>query len=208
MGDVSSFPSWLSYTNSLPSIGAPQSLTAALPWQKNFSDDEDVNWSPLAHEITFTSSNSDMNSQPLGEFPYRTYHSITIKELDSLPSNHHYFLVDPMIPGFALLDKTWKLFNVEWLEELKETNSMDILVIDEVNRNIVEAVCRSQSQPWKIDSISNKGEGQVALLHGMYFSYPPPYALYYLVTVVEMCFDCKSFAEVSSPLRAANQNQN
>lgn len=74
-----------------------------------------------------------------------------------------------MITGFALLDKTWKVFNDERLEELKETNSMDTLVIDEVNRDIVEAVCRSQSQHWKIDSISNKGEGQVALLHGMCF---------------------------------------
>lgn len=43
---------------------------------------------------------------------------------------------------------------------------MESLIIDPGNRDIVQAICHAQSHPWKIDSVSNKGEGQVALLHG------------------------------------------
>lgn len=42
----------------------------------------------------------------------------------------------------------------------------DGLIIDPGNRDIVQAICLAQSHPWKIDNVSNKGEGQVALLHG------------------------------------------
>ena len=55
---------------------------------------------------------------------------------------------------------------VYWLDEIEGEIGIGNLVIDEVNRDIVEAVRHAQSHPWKIDHISNKDEGQVALLHG------------------------------------------
>ena len=58
------------------------------------------------------------------------------------------------------------LFHIDKLTEIKADNNMESLIIDPGNRDIVQAICHAQSHPWKIDSVSSKGEGQVALLHG------------------------------------------
>ena len=58
------------------------------------------------------------------------------------------------------------LFHIDNLTEMEADSNMETLIIDSGNRNIVEAICHAQSHSWKIDSVSNKGEGQVALLHG------------------------------------------
>ena len=58
------------------------------------------------------------------------------------------------------------LFQIDMLTEMKAENNMETLIIDSGNRDIVQAICHAQSHPWKIDSVSSKGEGQVALLHG------------------------------------------
>lgn len=43
----------------------------------------------------------------LENFPFAAYHDIDVKETLELPSKHHYFLLQPIVPGFALYDKTW-----------------------------------------------------------------------------------------------------
>ena len=58
------------------------------------------------------------------------------------------------------------LFHIDELTEMKTESNMETLIIDSGNREIVQAICHAQSHPWKIDSVSSKGEGQVALLHG------------------------------------------
>lgn len=58
------------------------------------------------------------------------------------------------------------LFHIDDLTEMRAESNMETLIIDSGNRDIVEAICHAQSHPWKIDSVSSKGEGQVALLHG------------------------------------------
>lgn len=48
----------------------------------------------------------------LENFPFAAYHDIDVKETPELPSKHHYFLLPPIVPGFALYDKTWSKFAV------------------------------------------------------------------------------------------------
>ena len=120
----------------------------------------------LKAELSFQSSDTDMVGQSLSNFPFASYHEIFIAKVAELPSDHHYFLLQPLIPGFALHDKTWKVFNVECLSELKPSTSMENLIIDPLNRDVVQAICHPQFHPFKIDDVTNKGEGQVALLHG------------------------------------------
>ena len=43
----------------------------------------------------------------LETFPWASYHNMMVKDTPELPSKHHYLLLQPIIPGFALNDKTW-----------------------------------------------------------------------------------------------------
>ncbi|KAL9040175.1 MAG: hypothetical protein Q9214_004591 [Letrouitia sp. 1 TL-2023] len=120
----------------------------------------------LHNELTFRSENSDMLSQALSEAIFASFHHINISNTPSLPTDSHYFLIGPIIAGFALFDKAWKVFCVEWLHEIQITMAMDSLIIDPINRNIVQAITYAQSYPFQVDHAHNKGEGQVVLLHG------------------------------------------
>ncbi|KAL8734032.1 MAG: hypothetical protein Q9166_001793 [cf. Caloplaca sp. 2 TL-2023] len=131
---------------------------------KDFSADE--NYGYFDSEITFHSEHSDMVGQTLETFVWAAYHSIDITAASELPSKHHYLLFQPFLPGFALYDKTWRLFNIHNLTDVQFEVDMSNLIIDEGNRDIVQAICHANSHPCRIDYISNKGEGQVALLHG------------------------------------------
>ena len=71
-------------------------------------DDKEFRWGFLSAEVTVSGPKSNMTTQPFDGFPWATYHSIKIKESESLPSDHHYFLMEPMVPGFALFDKHGK----------------------------------------------------------------------------------------------------
>ena len=132
---------------------------------KDFYDDPETRYGFFLKEITFQSEDSDMLGHSLDTFPWANYHNISVRST-ALPSKHHYFLLQPIVPGFALYDKTYKLFNIENLSEVNFQVNMDSLIIDQGNRDIVQAICHANSQPWKIDDVSSKGEGQVALLHG------------------------------------------
>ena len=59
-----------------------------------------------------------------------------------------------------------ELFYVDTLQEMKSEISMRNLVIDQETQDILQAACHTLSNPWRIDYVSNKGEGQVVLLHG------------------------------------------
>ena len=47
----------------------------------------------------------------LETFPWASYHNMIVKDTPELPSKHHYFLVPPIVPGFALNDKSWSKFS-------------------------------------------------------------------------------------------------
>ena len=115
----------------------------------------------LETELTLHSSYSDMVGQTLSDFIFGSFHHIDMATTPSLPTERHYFQMPPMIPGFALNDKTWKIFSIETLIELQPTISMDSLIIDPVTRDIVLAVTHAQDRPFKIDHAHNKGEGYV-----------------------------------------------
>ena len=52
--------------------------------------------------------------------------------------------------------------NVESLSEIQPTLGMDNLIIDSVNRDIVQAITHAQSHPFTFDQAHNKGEGSVS----------------------------------------------
>ena len=120
----------------------------------------------LENEITPRSSDTDMGEQPLSDFIFAAFHKIQLAETAALPSDRHYFLCQPMVAGFALNDKTWKIFNVEWLSEIGPSGSMEGVFIDPVNEAIIQAITHSHYHPLKLDAVQKKGEGQVVLLHG------------------------------------------
>ena len=120
----------------------------------------------LEDEITPQISDTDMGEQSLSEFIFAAFHRIQIAETPVLPSDRHYFLCQPLVPGFALDDKTWKTFNVEWLSEIVPSKSMESLFIDPVNEAIIQAITYIHYHPFQLDTVQNKGEGQVVLLHG------------------------------------------
>ena len=115
----------------------------------------------LKNEITPQSEHTDMLEPTLSEFIFSSFHHISLAETTSLPTDRHYLLLQAFIPGFALYDKTWKIFSVESLTELQPTMGMDNLIIDPVNREIVHALTYAQSYPFKFDQAHNKGEGSV-----------------------------------------------
>ncbi|KAL8687493.1 MAG: hypothetical protein Q9218_006349 [Villophora microphyllina] len=116
--------------------------------------------------ITFQSPVTDLVGQSLETFHWTSYHEIDVMANPELPSEHHYFLFTPLVPGFTLQNKTWNYLNIENLADVKSEASMDNVIIDQANRDVVQAVCHANSNPCKIDYISNKGQGQVVLLHG------------------------------------------
>lgn len=61
----------------------------------------------LGGEITAQSSYSDIAGQSLDTFHWASYHNISVTDSPELPSRHHYFLLQPYLPGFTLHDKTW-----------------------------------------------------------------------------------------------------
>ena len=107
-----------------------------------------------------------MAQQPLSEFIFSDFQDIKMAETPSLPSERHYLLCPPLVPGFGLNDKTWRILNVEDISDPPPSTAMENLFIDPINRNIIQAVTYAQSHPFQIDSVQNKGEGQVVLLHG------------------------------------------
>lgn len=74
---------------------------------KDFVQDPDTEYGFFYKELTFHSEGSDMIDYTLETFPWASYHNLTVKDTPELPSKHHYFLICPIIPGFALNDKTW-----------------------------------------------------------------------------------------------------
>ena len=116
-------------------------------------------WKFLADELTFESEDSDMSNQIPSVFVFLDFHHLIIADMESLPSERHYFLLDPMIPGFTLQDKSWKVLNVEGLTEFQKTTVMENLIIDPIHRDIVRAITYAQTQSFKVDHVSSKGEG-------------------------------------------------
>ena len=112
----------------------------------------------LMSEVNPSTKDSDMAGQTLSKFIYRAFHHIDIATTSDLPTEQHYFLLTPMIGGFGVHDKEWKVFYSELLLEVKPQDAMNNLVIDPVNREIVEAIVYTQSQV-ALDKMDSKGEG-------------------------------------------------
>ncbi|KAL8743462.1 MAG: hypothetical protein Q9190_004194 [Brigantiaea leucoxantha] len=133
----------------------------------------------LENEITSQGVNTDMLDQTPSNFAFASFNHIALAGTPFLPTDDHYLLIVPIVAGFALYDKIWKLFCVEWLQEIEASMAMDSLIIDPVNREIIQAVCYTQLRPLQLDRAHNKGEGQVVLLHG-----PPGVGKTYIVECI------------------------
>ncbi|SLM41528.1 P-loop containing nucleoside triphosphate hydrolase [Lasallia pustulata] len=133
-------------------------LQAALQ-SEDFTDDVSSGWTFLSHELA-----SPQSDKP--GTPWLEYSTVKLRSKTSL-TDHQAFLLQPMIAGYALNIKAWRILNVENLSESTfRSTAMDNLVMDERTRNIIQAVCHEQSEAWKIDYVQGKGEGQTVLLHG------------------------------------------
>ena len=113
----------------------------------------------LENEITSQGVNTDMLDQTPSNFAFASFNHIALAGTPFLPTDDHYLLIVPIVAGFALYDKIWKLFCVEWLQEIEASMAMDSLIIDPVNREIIQAVCYTQLHPLQLDRAHNKGEG-------------------------------------------------
>ena len=125
-------------------------------------DARTLGWNFLDYELTPNYFNSDMTSQNFEDFPFKDFHHIDLASTASLPTDRHYLLVSPFVPGLTLHDKNWQIFFVDLLEDVKPTVDMDKLVIDNVNRTIVQAITYAQANPVTFDHAHSKGEGYVS----------------------------------------------
>lgn len=73
-----------------------------------------------------------MTNHTLESFPWASYHNITIENAPKLPSRHHYYLVQPLVPGFALGEKKWRksiLLIEVGIVHIVTTNTLLIILI-------------------------------------------------------------------------------
>ena len=101
-----------------------------------------------------------MDGQEMPDFVFASFHHLELSTTESLPTEQHYFLLTPMIAGFGVQDKKWYIFFSDTIKSVIPCeDAMDNLVIDPVNREVIEAVVHVQSQPVQIDQMEKKGKG-------------------------------------------------
>ena len=132
------------------------------------SREEDLEdaWTFLKDELTSEIEASEMTGYTAPDMMFNSFDHMLISDFESLPSERHYFLLEPVVAGFSLQDKTWLYLQADQLTSYQPVTSLANLIIDQNNRDIVLAMTQAQSQSFKIDHISNKGEGLVPLLAG------------------------------------------
>ncbi|KAK7536773.1 uncharacterized protein J3D65DRAFT_623379 [Phyllosticta citribraziliensis] len=112
---------------------------------------------------------------------------LNTKDPDHSPdllSEEHLFLLCPIMPGFALLTKSWTIINVDWISELGEPDKVPPANIPQEELKFIKALSNRQMKtkvPWSADFIKNKGKGVVVLLHG-----PPGVGKTYTVETTAM----------------------
>ncbi|KAL9621376.1 MAG: hypothetical protein Q9160_004136 [Pyrenula sp. 1 TL-2023] len=98
-----------------------------------------------------------------------------------------YVLFRPHVSGFALSEKAWMLFDIEFIQDLQASeDSLDNLVIDLDDLSIIKALSHRQkhfSKAWEADFVTGKGSGQILLLHG-----PPGVGKTYTVECIAAVF--------------------
>ena len=127
----------------------------------------------LNNELNFQGSYSDMIGVNPSEFIFSSFHHIEVAKTATLPSDRHYFLLSGLIGGFALDDKTWKIFLTDSLVEIKPTMAMSNLHIDPDNLAIVESITHAQTQSLGLDQAHSKGEGYVPYRQCIHIGYKP-----------------------------------
>ncbi|KAI0376345.1 hypothetical protein F5Y04DRAFT_285993 [Hypomontagnella monticulosa] len=89
--------------------------------------------------------------------------------------NHRYLLCASVLWGFVLKSRDWEKLHISHCHEAKiKVTAIDTLVMPEDRKDMIKALvhkftgpsARSSSGAWAADFISNKGEGQIFLLHG------------------------------------------
>jgi len=102
---------------------------------------------------------------------------ITIKKLEFYGNKdsqddlteEHYFLLNPVLIGFSLANKSWHPLNIDFCTPVPKPAFTPDANIAEENLNIIKALSYRQTKSklsWSADFIKNKGDGVVALLHG------------------------------------------
>lgn len=77
----------------------------------------------LQNEITPESKQTDVNERGEGkEFKFADYSTIRIAEIEQLPSETHYFLCQPMLAGYSLYHKSYKIYYIDNLEDVRPNN--------------------------------------------------------------------------------------
>ena len=89
---------------------------------------------------------------------------------DKKMTEHHFFLMLPLMGGFALQEKEWMIFHVGGIQDASYgKESLENLVLDKTDIGIIKAVSHKQNAATRfktLDFIPGKGQGQVVLLHG------------------------------------------
>jgi hypothetical protein len=89
---------------------------------------------------------------------------------DNKMTEHHFFLMLPLMGGFALQEKEWMIFHVGGIQDASYgKESLEYLVLDKTDIGIIKAVSHKQNAGTMyktLDFIPGKGQGQVILLHG------------------------------------------
>ena len=72
--------------------------------------EKDIVLGVLTNEISSKSENANLTDESLEKLPFTEYEMIKLSEHQTLPSRHHYMMLQAWLPGFALNDKTWSKF--------------------------------------------------------------------------------------------------
>ncbi|KAL9115721.1 MAG: hypothetical protein Q9227_000089 [Pyrenula ochraceoflavens] len=119
-------------------------------------------------------------------FPWAEYENVKVQEQDTL-SDHHFFLFAPAVPGFALSEKAWMMFETQSIQEIPEANDgLANLFMDPDGLEIIKSLSYRQkevSRTWDADFVRGKGAGQILLLHG-----PPGVGKTYTVECIAAAF--------------------
>ena len=73
----------------------------------------------LKHELTPESRDTDMNGwwkEGKAEFKFANFPTIRIAETEQLPSDTHYLFCQPMLAGYSLYQKSYKIYSIDNLE--------------------------------------------------------------------------------------------
>ncbi|RFN54455.1 p-loop containing nucleoside triphosphate hydrolase [Fusarium flagelliforme] len=99
------------------------------------------------------------------------------RETIGVSAKHRYFLCPKRVIGFVLKSRKWDLLDIECCHEPRVNyKAIDSLVLNEERKTMIKSLVYRYTDknrvdpqvpaPWAADTIRDKGEGQIFLLHG------------------------------------------